>query len=162
MTCAHETPKWNLTGSNEDGWACDACDHAFGFRPDFDREHTISKVETILFWLHEFEFINVSNATHGEIACARVARTCHAHDTFDQASIVKMLVDAVEGHSHADVWRLQAKQFMCSHPSRTLVPRPTRQNPDGAVSRCNACEHEIEQKPAGPLFADVAESKEPF
>lgn len=157
MTCRHETPQWHLADCNEDGWKCAECGHAFGFRPDFDREHTHDKVDTILFWLHEQDFIYISNSSEGASLTHAVAEKCRETNTYDQQSIIHLIVShGLAGH--AAFWREEAEQAMCSHPSRTLVARPTRQDADGSVSRCNACGHELTQRAAGPLF----ESKEPF
>jgi hypothetical protein len=146
--CKHETPQWHLTDCNEDGWKCAECGHAFGFRPDFDREHTLDKVETVLFWLVEHDFLYVSNASEADGVAHEVAKLCRAADEYDQQTIVYLLA-AVGRGGHAAYWREQAQQARCSHASRTLA---------GDVSRCNACGHEVKQAAAGPLFA----SKEPF
>lgn len=148
MICKHETPQWHLADCNEDGWKCAECGHAFGFRPDFDREFTLDKVDAILFWLHEHDFLYVSNSTEGDSITSNVAAWCHESGTFDQQSIVMML--ARQGQQrHAEFWRNEAKQAMCSHPSRTIK---------GGAAVCDACGHEVEQAEPGPLFA----SKEPF
>lgn len=146
--CKHETPQWHLADCNEDGWKCAECGHAFGFRPDFDREHTRDKVDTILFWLVEHDLLYVSNASEADGVVAQVANGCHASNTYDQQSIIHAIA-AIGLVRHQDFWRNEAKQAMCSHPSRTLA---------GDVSRCNACGHEVKQASAGPLF----DSKEPF
>lgn len=151
MKCDHSTPQWHLADCNEDGWKCAECKHAFGFRPDFDREHTHDKVETILFWLVEQDFLYVSNASEADGVVASVVDWCSEKDTYDQQTIVHRIAEYGLTR-HAEFWRDQARQTQCSHPSRTLVARPTRQDADGAVSRCNACGHEVKQGGAGPLF----------
>lgn len=141
--CKHETPQWTPADCNEDGWQCAACGHKFGFRPDFDREHTRDKVDTILFWLVEHDFYYVSNATEADGLAHAVAKHCIDTNTYDQQTIVCLIV-ARGIQSHAAYWRKQAEQFLCSHPSRAL---------NGAVSVCNACGHEVKQAAPGPLFA---------
>lgn len=141
-SCQHE-PQWHLADCNEDGWKCAGCSHAFGFRPDFDREHTQDKVETILFWLVEHDFHYVSNATEADGIAHAVAKHCHETNTYDQQSIIGLIV-AFGVQSHARYWRQRAAQFLCSHPSRELK---------GDASVCNACGDEVKQKPVGPLFA---------
>jgi len=151
MSCKHETPQWTLADCNEDGWQCSECAAKLGFRPDFDREHTLDKVETILFWLHEHDFIRVSNATEGDGMAASVARHCHETNTFDQQTIVGLVV-SFGLTRHQEFWRKEAVQFFCQHIARTLK---------GDSSVCEACGHEVKQAgDMGPLFADF--SKEPF
>ena len=152
MGCKHETPQWHLADCNEDGWKCAECAHAFGFRPDFDREHTRDKVDTVLFWLVEHDLLYVSNASEADGVVAEVARLCRAADEYDQQTIVYLLA-AIGRERHAAFWRERAKQARCSHVSRALAGGAV-----GGVSRCNACGHEVKQGDAGPLFA----SKEPF
>lgn len=146
--CDHSTPQWHLADCNEDGWKCAECLHVFGFRPDFDREHTRDKVETILFWLVEHDFIYVSNASEADGVVASIAKHCREANTFDQQTII-VLIAGFGITGHAAFWRNQAKQFLCSHPSRSIK--------DGK-SVCNACGYEVMQQGAGPLF----DSKEPF
>lgn len=141
--CKHETPQWYLTDCNEDGWECAECGHAFGFRPDFDREHTRDKVEAVLFWLVEHKFLYVSNASEADGIAGDVAKQCRAADEYDQQTIV-YLIASIGRDRHAAFWRGEAKQAMCSHPSRTLK--------EGA-SVCNACGHEAKQAEPGPLLA---------
>ena len=146
--CKHDTPQWHLADCNEDGWRCAECEHAFGFRPDFDREHTLDKVDAILFWLVEHDFLYVSNASEGSGIVADVASECHGSNTFDQQSIVHMITRrGLSGH--AEFWRKEADQAMCAHPARTLR---------GGAAVCDACGHEVKQVEPGPLFA----AKEPF
>jgi hypothetical protein len=151
--CNHSTPQWHLAGCNEDGWKCAECGTLLGsdgFSPQFDREHTSDKVDTILFWLHEHDFTYVSNSDQGASMVAMVVRRCHAENTFDQQSIVKFLIDT--DTTHAAFWRGQAKQTMCSHPSRGPCT-------DSSTLKCHACGHELKiKKDSGPLFA----STEPF
>ena len=149
--CKHETPQWHLADCNEDGWKCAECEHAFGFRPDFDREHTPDKVHAILSWLVWHDFLYVSNASEGSGIVADVARLCRAADEYDQQTIIYLLA-AVGRDSHAAFWREQAKQAQCSHPSRGLSVEA-----DKLI--CHACRHELPVKgDSGPLFA----AKEPF
>jgi hypothetical protein len=159
VRCKHETPQWRLADCNEDGWKCSGCEHVFGFRPDFDREYTLDKVDAVMFWLVEHDLLYVSNASEASGIVATVVRLCRAADEYDQQTIVYLL--AANGRErHAAFWREQAKQGMCSHPSRTLSARPTRRNPDGAVSRCNACGHEVKQGDSGALFATTEAGRE--
>jgi hypothetical protein len=150
MACKHETPQWTLADCNEDGWQCAECSTKLGFRPDFDREHTLDKVETILFWLHEHDFIHVSNASEGDGMVASIARHCHETNTFDQQTIVGLVV-SFGLTRHQEFWRTEAKQFFCDHQARELR---------GDKSVCIACGNEVKQADAGPLFAGM--SKEPF
>jgi hypothetical protein len=150
-TCDHSTPQWHLADCNEDGWKCAECGASLGddgFSPDHDRVHIRDKVETILFWLVEHDFLYVSNATEADGITAQVANQCRSVDAYGQQFIVYHLA-AYRLPRHVEFWREQAKQAMCSHPSRTLA---------GDVAKCNACGHEARQRAAGPLF----ESKEPF
>lgn len=149
MTCSHSTPQWHLADCNEDGWKCTDCGHKFGYRPDFDREHTSSKVDAILFWLVEHDFIYLSNASEADYVRARVTNQCREQNTFDQQSIVHMIAAHGLDH-HAAFWREQAQQFFCKHIARSLK---------GDSSVCEACGHEVKQKPDTDLSLF---SKEPF
>lgn len=145
--CAHETPQWHLADCNEDGWKCAECGHAFGFRPDFDREHTDEKVETILFWLVEHDLLYVSNASEASGVVAQVANSCHTSDAFDQQSIVHAIA-ALGLSDHQKFWRNRARQVACSHSSRELSAR-------GDVRVCQACGDEISvNSDSGPLFEE--------
>lgn len=147
--CGHGSPQWNLASCNEDGWRCGDCEAKLGddgFAPALDREHTREKVGVVLLWLHEQDFMYVSNATGGDYTTARVAMRCHAEDTFDQQSIIRFLIE--ENKTHAEFWRTQAKQAMCSHPSRGLCT-------DEQTLKCHACGHESKIKTGnGPLFSE--------
>jgi hypothetical protein len=151
VKCAHASPQWTLVGCNEDGWKCGDCDASLGddgFSPQHDRSDTAEKVGAVLLFMHQFDFMYVSNNTMGDGMTADVVRRCHAENTFDQLSIIKWLIDA-SSSTHTAFWREQAKQAMCSHPSRT---------PTGNKLVCNACQHGLEIKTSsGPLF-----SEEPF
>lgn len=150
MVCAHDNPQWNLASCNEDGWRCGDCEAKLGddgFAPVLDREQTREKVGVILLWLHEQDFMYVSNTTQGDWMTGRVVLRCHADNTFDQQSIIKFLIE--QNDTHARYWREQARQAMCPHPSRA---------PIGDKLRCHGCGHELEIKAdGGPLF-----SRKPF
>lgn len=64
-SCKHATPQWQLADCNEDGWQCSDCGARLGFRPDFDRDLVVDKVDAILFWMNEHDLLHVSNATEG-------------------------------------------------------------------------------------------------
>jgi hypothetical protein len=149
--CDHSAPQWHLADCNEDGWKCAECERPLGFRPDLDREHTDEKVETILFWLVEHDFIYVSNASEASGVVAQIVNSCHASNTYDQQSIVHAIA-AFGLARHQAFWRDQAKQGMCSHPSRGL-------SSDETALVCHACRHELKvKKGSGPLF----DAGEPF
>lgn len=149
MSCKHETPQWHLADCNEDGWKCGECGAVLGdegFSPTLDREQTNEKVGVILLFLSMHSFMYVSNNTQGDGMTAHVVNRCHAENTFDQQSIVKFLIES--NRTHAAFWREQAKQAMCSHPSRTR---------SGEKLICNACGHELKVKGSDdlPLFANT-------
>ena len=149
MNCKHSNPRWNLADCNEDGWQCADCDGRLGFRPDLDREHIDEKIDTILFWLVEHEFLYVSNATEGAGLVQSVAFQCRSVGAYDQQFIIYHL--AAQGlPSHIAFWRKQSEQHMCIHASRTLV---------GDIARCITCGHEVKQAGDGALFAACRVSK---
>lgn len=148
MACNHPAPQWRLTGCNEDGWHCAECDKALGFRPDLDREHTHEKVGVVLLWLHEHEFMYISNSSEGDSITSEVAHLCAAADEYDQQTII-YLIAACGREDHAKFWQDEAKQAQCEHPSRTL---------EGSSAVCNACGHAMAQVATGPLF----DNEEPF
>lgn len=117
MACKH-SPQWRLADCNEDGWHCAECDTKLGFRPDFDHEHTRDKVETILFFLVEADFLYVSNATEGESLTAYVAHQCRTSNNYTQQAIVHFIV-AHDLASHNAYWRNEARKFFCPHGTRT-------------------------------------------
>jgi hypothetical protein len=106
--CKHENAQWRLTGCNEDGWHCDDCNAKIGFSPRHDRELVLSKVETILFWLHEQDFIYVSNSDQGDFWSTQVANRCVAENRYDQSSIVMFLVGLDCDDHHVKYWQDKA------------------------------------------------------
>jgi hypothetical protein len=121
MACEHKTVHWHLDGCNEAGWKCQDCNTNLGFSPKHDRDDTDNKIETILFWLHEHDFLYVSNATDGDSMVARVMKRCRAENAFDQISIIKFLCE-LELETHGPYWRAEAAKVKLHISSSLALP----------------------------------------
>ena len=105
-SCRHDYFVWDLS-VNEEGWRCPGCDHKPGeppgYSPQLDREAVHEKVEGILFYLHDADFVHVSNGSEGDEIAGQVANRCRQTGRYDQYSILGFLV-ALLAPSHAQYW----------------------------------------------------------
>lgn len=95
---------------NEDGWECQ-CGQKLGYRPDLDKEHLYMKVSGLLLDLHDNRFVYISNGSEGEGITDHVYQKCRNARRYDQAYILKSIIEAVGWRSHSDYWRKQAKSW---------------------------------------------------
>jgi esterase/lipase superfamily enzyme len=96
----------------EAGWQCGSCDESLGFRPDLDRDYTEVKVYNVLLAAHDANLLYVSNSDMGLLVSENVANECQRTDMYDQASILRFILEDPNMSSHGPFWREEADKFL--------------------------------------------------
>lgn len=117
--CPSPLPLWRLA-HNEDGWWCERCSSNLGYRPDLDQAYIYEKVEAVLLWLHEREFVYVSNASMGESIRNVTIRALQAANRYDQISVIRALLDT-GWRETPSYWSLRADAWLRAR-NRVLSP----------------------------------------